>query len=124
MAFSSRFAVAVHILTLLGSSDGLPVSSERIAGSVNTNPAVARRLLSLLSRAGLTRSKRGAGGGALLARPASEITLCEDYRAVEGGELFRLHPEKRNPSCPIGRHIQSALERGTGAAREEWKRSR
>jgi Rrf2 family protein len=118
MSISSRFAVAVHILTLLEVGEGDPVTSGRIAGSVNTNPAVVRRILSMLARAGLTRSRRGAGGGALLARPASAITLREVYCAVEGGELFAMHHEPPNDRCPVGRHIQSALEAATGAARE------
>ena len=116
MTISSRFAVAVHILTLLETSGGEPVTSERIAGSVNTNPAVVRRILSMLARAGLTRSQLGTGGGALLARPAAEITLLEVYRAVEEGDLFALHNERPNPRCPVGRHIQCALEESIGAA--------
>ncbi|HEY7472403.1 MAG TPA: Rrf2 family transcriptional regulator [Gemmatimonadota bacterium] len=114
---SSRFAVAVHILTLLETGRGEPLTSEYMAGSVNTNPAVVRRILSLLARAGLTRARMGAGGGTLLARPAEAITLKDVYRAVECGErLFALHHEKPNPKCPVGRNIQAVLERATGAA--------
>jgi DNA-binding IscR family transcriptional regulator len=72
---NSRFAVATHILTLLEQSRGEPVTSEYIAGSVNTNPSLVRRLLGVLAKAGLTTSQMGTGGGALLARPASRITL-------------------------------------------------
>lgn len=123
MTISSRFAVAVHILTLLESGGGEPITSERIAGSVNTNPAVVRRLLSLLARAGLTTSRRGAGGGALLARPAAAITLREVYHAVEEGDLFAMPQEAPDHRCPVGRHILSALEAATGAAREALETS-
>ena len=117
MTISSRFAVAVHILTLLETGRGEPLTSGYIAGSVNTNPAVVRRILSLLARAGLTRARMGAGGGTILALPADEITLREVYRAVEcEGRLFALHHEKPNPKCPVGRNIQVVLERATGAA--------
>ncbi|MNX91130.1 putative HTH-type transcriptional regulator YwnA [compost metagenome] len=111
MSFSSRFAVAVHILTLLQLQEGEPVTSEHIAGSVNTNPAVVRRLLSMLAQAGLTTSRLGAGGGALLARPAEDITLLAVYQAVEDGHLFAMHHEAPNPRCLVGRNIQGALER-------------
>src|SRR5438876_1217231 len=47
MSDSSRFAVAVHALTLLASEDR-PLTSEHIAGSVNTNPVVIRRVLAAL----------------------------------------------------------------------------
>jgi len=109
MAISSRFIVGVHILTLLAQSQGKPVTSEWIAGSANTNPAVVRKLLVMLAKAGLTTSQLGAGGGALLARPAADITLLDVYRAVDGSELFALHHEQPNPACPVGRNIQSAL---------------
>lgn len=117
MTISSRFAVAVHILTLLETGRGEPLTSGYIAGSVNTNPAVVRRILSLLARAGLTRARMGAGGGTVLALPADEITLRDVYRAVEcESRLFALHHEKPNPKCPVGRNIEVVLERATGAA--------
>lgn len=107
---NSRFAVAVHILTLIARGGGQPVSSEYIAGSVNTNASLVRRLLSQLTRAGLTTSQMGAGGGALLARPADQVTLGDVYRALDEGEIFALHRERPNPACPVGRNIQSVLE--------------
>ena len=61
---NTRFAVAVHILAFLGTQDGIPASSELIAGSVNTNASLIRRLLSQLTKAGLARSQMGTGGGA------------------------------------------------------------
>ena len=107
---NSRFAVAVHILTLMAREERRVVTSEYIAASVNTNPSLIRRLLSQLTRAGLTTSRLGAGGGALLARPADRITLRDVYRAVDEGELFGLHRERPNPACPVGRNIKSLLE--------------
>lgn len=109
MNTSSRFAFAVHVLALLSQQDGVPLSSEIIAGSVNTNPALIRRLLTMLSEAGLTTSQLGAGGGALLARAAEDITLLEVYHAVDDAQLFALHREEPNPSCMVGRNIQEVL---------------
>ena len=123
MTISSRFAVAVHILTLLETGRGEPLTSEYMVGSVNTNPSVVRRILTLLARAGLTRARMGAGGGTVLARPAGEITLRDVYRAVEcEGRLFALHHEKPNPKCPVGRNIQVVLERATTAAQSALER--
>jgi Rrf2 family protein len=114
---NSRFAVAVHILTLIARSGGEPVSSEYIAASVNTNPSLVRRLLSQMTRAGLTTSQMGTGGGALLARPADRITLRDVYRAVDEGEIFGLHREQPSPRCPVGRNIQGMLETRFDAAK-------
>ncbi len=108
---NSRFAVAVHILTLLEQSGGEPVTSEYIAGSVNTNASLIRRLLGTLAKEGLTVSRMGTGGGALLARPAAEISLRDVRRAMrdEDEGLFAIH-EAPNPACPVGRSIQGLLE--------------
>jgi Rrf2 family protein len=107
---NTRLAVAVHILTLLERSGGEPVTSEYLAGSVNTNASLIRRLLSQLARAGLTTSQMGSGGGALLARPADQITLRDVYRAVdEDRDVIPMHAAP-NPRCPVGRNIQAVLE--------------
>ena len=113
---NTRFAVAVHILTFLQTQGGEPATSELIASSVRTNPSLIRRLLSQLARAGLTTSQMGAGGGALLARPADAITLLDVYRAVdEDGGVIPMHPSP-NPRCPVGRNIQAVLATRIDAA--------
>lgn len=106
---NSRFVVAVHILTLVERGKGAPVPSETIAASVNTNASLVRRLLGQLTRAGLTTSRLGAGGGTMLARPADQITLGEVYRAIDPRRIFALHREEPNAACPVGRHIQPIL---------------
>lgn len=124
---NSRFAVAVHILTVIAHAGGNPVTSERIASSVNTNPSLIRRMLSQLTRAGLTRCQMGTGGGALLARPAARITLRDVYRAVAEGKLLGLPRERPDPTCPVGRNIQVRLterfDEATRALEDELART-
>jgi Rrf2 family protein len=115
---NTRFAVAVHILTFLQSQKGVPATSELIAGSVSTNPSLIRRLLSRLARSGLTTSQMGRGGGALLARPASAITLLDVFHAVdEKRDVIPMHPSP-NPKCPVGRNIALVLESRIMAAQQ------
>ncbi len=109
MTNSSRFTVAVHVLTLLAYEEGRALTSDYIAGSVNTNPVVIRRVLGLLSKAGLISTTEGAGGGTVLAKPATRITLADVFHAVEQGELFALPPNEPNPLCPVGRCVQTIL---------------
>lgn len=109
MSTSSRLAVAVHILTLLTQHGEEPVTSEYIAGSVNTNPVVIRRVLGALREARLVTSQGGNGGGWRLAGDPRSITLRDVYRAVEDEALFALHHRPPNLRCPVGRHIQHAL---------------
>lgn len=116
MITSSRFTVALHTLTLLAQSGAEPVTSEVIAGSVNTNPVVIRRVLGALRAARLVTSQGGNGGGWRLAVDPAAITLRAVYRAVEEEPRISLHPRPPNPACPVGRHIQRALAAPFAAA--------
>ena len=112
MAESTRFPVAVHVLTLLAHEQGRALTSDYIAGSVRTNPVVIRRMLGMLSKAGLVTSTEGAGGGTTLARPAGRITMADVFKAVEpGGELFGSPRKEPNPLCPVGRSVQGIVRR-------------
>jgi Rrf2 family protein len=110
MQTSSRFSVAVHILALMAASEDEPIKSDRIAGSVNTNPVVIRRLLCSLSRAELVISQTGAAGGSRLARKACQISLLDVYRAVEDGGVFALHRQSPSRQCFVGGAIESVLK--------------
>lgn len=118
MSSSSRFTVGTHILTLLAYVGGEPSTSEFIAGSVNTNPVVIRRLLGLLREARLVTSRGGPGGGWELARPPRSITLRDVYLAMEDGAVFALPPNPPNFACPVGHTIQAALEGHLDDARQ------
>ena len=109
MAANSQFSMAVHILTMLAKSQGENVKSECLAGSVNTNAVVIRRILSQLSHADLVVSQTGASGGTRLAKDPAEIRLAEVYKAVSCGEVFALHPKGANQDCPVGRNIEAVL---------------
>ena len=83
MATNSRFAIAVHTAAMLAFHEGEPVTSEQVACSVRTNPVVIRRILQLLTKAGIVRSQLGKGGGSKLVRSPAKSTLWDLYRAVE-----------------------------------------
>lgn len=107
---NSRFAVAIHILSLIASTKNRDqLTSDWIAASVNTNPVVIRRISGMLKKAGIIDSKVGIPGS-ILTKPPSEITLLEVYKAVQPQEeLFAVH-DKPNPECPVGKRIQSTLD--------------
>ena len=117
MPTSTRFAVAVHVLTALAVSDGKPLRSEDLAYSANTGAVVIRGLLSRLNDAGLTRSQLGAGGGALLAKPAEKIRLLDVYEAVEDTELFSVHRTPPCENCAVGGNILEAIRPTLSRAR-------
>jgi Rrf2 family protein len=124
---NSRFTMAAHILAMLARHEQTghgPVTSEVMAESIQTNPVVVRRVLGDLSRAGLVESKRGVGGGVLLARGADTITLRDVYEAVEeGSELFGRHPSGPNEDCTIAPVVAEYLEDVFGRAEAALKQS-
>jgi DNA-binding IscR family transcriptional regulator len=107
---NSRFAVSVHILTVLASRTSGLLTSEFIAGQVNTNPAVVRRLVGGLQKAGLVCSKLGPGGGLSLARVASSISLDSVYCAIKEADAPLLLPEHaKNPNGAFAQGILTSL---------------
>ncbi len=111
MKISSRFSVAVHIISILELNNRPLLTSEYIAESVNTNPVVIRKILGMLKKAGVIDTNRG-NGGAFLVKKVEDITLLDIFQAVSGieeGKLFRIH-ENPNPDCPIGSNIQEVID--------------
>ncbi len=108
MRIANRFSIAVHILSLLGALRDVEHTSEWMAGSIGVNSVVVRNITGRLRRAGLVRTHQGVSG-TRLARPLSEITLLDVYRAVEDEtSVFSIHP-RPNPKCPVGSRIQATL---------------
>ncbi|AET58138.1 hypothetical protein HPL003_06875 [Paenibacillus terrae HPL-003] len=106
---SSRFSIAVHILTLIAIMPG-ECTGDFIADSVNTNPVVIRRIMGMLKKASLIDVRPGIGGASLLKEPES-ITLLDVYHAVEvidKGQLFNFHKDP-SPLCPVGKNIEASL---------------
>ena len=112
MQISSRFTIALHIFTCVDVfKDKRKVTSDFLAGSINTNPVIIRKILSQLKNAGLITVARGTGG-IELTKDLSEITFYNVYEAigaVENGDLFHFH-ESPNPECPVGRNIHALLD--------------
>src|SRR5207237_9899216 len=88
MRTSCRFAMAVHVLTVLTYEQGDCVTAFTLARSVNTNPVIIRRLLLALQRAKLVETRKGAGAGSRLCRSPARINLRDAHRAVERHALF------------------------------------
>ncbi len=109
MSTNSRFAVAVHVLSLMAWSGEEPLKSEQVADSVNTNPVVIRRILLELAEAGLVVSQTGSLGGSRLANEPSKTTLRDVYEALECGGVFSLHRQPPSRDCPVGVNIETVL---------------
>lgn len=108
MTKSTRFPVAVHILTFLSAHPGEYVSSEAIAKSVATNPVAVRKILGMLVKAGFVSSLAGSKGGAKLEVEPNKLSLLDIYQAVEPREIFQMH--EPHPHCPLAKGVKTDLQ--------------
>lgn len=78
--YASRalLSLALHL------DDGGPTAVRDIAERTGLPQPYLEQILLALKGAGLVRSKRGVGGGYVLARQPNEITLAEIIAAVDG----------------------------------------
>jgi Rrf2 family protein len=105
MLFSTKAEYGVRLMVELGrraeehAGGASPVALSAVAEAETLPPSYLEHLVAKLREAGLVTSVRGAHGGYLLARPASEIDLLEVVQALEGPiapmECFHEVPEGR-----------------------------
>ena len=107
MQISSRFTIALHIFACVEVfGDEYRITSDFLAGSINTNPVIIRKILTKLKSAGLITVARGTGGIEVI-KPLKEITFYDVYVAIEpleNNELFNFH-KNPNPEFPVGKNI-------------------
>ena len=85
MKISTRGDYAARALLSLALHDSdQPTSVKEIAERTTLPQPYLEQILLSIKGAGLVQSKRGVGGGYVLARPASEITLASIVAAVDG----------------------------------------
>lgn len=108
MKYPTKLSDAVHILAFLALHSGVSLTSEKIAESIQTNPAYVRQLMSALRKGGLLLSVKG-HPRPTLSRAPEQITLLDAYRAVEGEKPILHQDTHTNPACGVGVNIQLAL---------------
>ena len=108
MKYPTRLSDAVHILAFIALYPDCDLTSNKLAESVQTNPAYVRQLMSALRKGGLLVSVKGHPRPAL-AREPEKITLLDAYRAVEGNKPLLHQDIHTNPACGVGVNIQLVL---------------
>lgn len=94
------------LIDLAQYSEDTPVSITSISSRQELSERYLEQLMSMLKKAGLVKSIRGAAGGYILAKSADEISVGDVLRALEGSlepvECAGLDPEggcKAADSC-------------------------
>ena len=127
MLSNTHFSMAIHVLSALAYHEGEVVGSDYLAKSVGTNPSFLRGLIGRLKEAGLVETQMGKGGGARLARKASQISLRDVYQATESRPAVKTHECCNTSKCPVQAGMNSLLfdinERLEKAVAAELKRT-
>ncbi|MFE5308694.1 RrF2 family transcriptional regulator [Isoptericola sp. NPDC056573] len=88
MRISAKADYAVRAAAELAASGEGPVPAEALARAQQVPHRFLEAILSDLRREGIVASRRGAGGGYVLARPADKVTVADVVRAVDGPLVF------------------------------------
>ena len=108
MKYPTRLSDAVHILAFIALHPDCGLTSDKLAESIQTNPAYVRQLMSALRKGGLLFSVKGHPRPSL-AREPEQITLLDAYQAVEGDKPLLHQDIHTNPACGVGVNIQLVL---------------
>ena len=114
MKHDSRLSSVLHVLLHMAESDRA-LTSEELAGYLDTNPVVVRRVLGGLRGAGLVDSVRGHGGGWSLTCDLRSVTLRDVYQAIGSPAVFAIGNRRLKPACPVEQIVNEAVD---GAFRE------
>ena len=108
MKYPTRLSDAVHILAFIALYPDCDLTSNKLAESIQTNPAYVRQLMSALRKGGLLVSVKGHPRPAL-ARESEKITLLDVYRAVEGNKPLLHQDIHTNRACGVCVNIQLVI---------------
>ncbi|MES2574123.1 MAG: Rrf2 family transcriptional regulator [Bacteroidota bacterium] len=107
---SGKFAITIHILTLLSKFPDDYLSSEFIAGSMNMNAVLVRKEIANMKKNNIVESKEGKNGGTKLLKPASSISLDEIFKMTFDTVTLGYSKNTPNPNCPVGKKINENLD--------------
>jgi Rrf2 family iron-sulfur cluster assembly transcriptional regulator len=125
MCLTQTTGYAIRALGCLGLEGCRPHLIRDVATCSGVNKPYLAKIFNKLSTSGLITSKRGYRGGITLTRPASEISLLEIVKAVEGEQwigpcLLGMSECASGVKCPtsaqwkqISRQIETVLETTT-----------
>ena len=106
---SGKFAISIHILTLLAKFPDDYLSSEFIASSINLNPVLVRKEIANLKKNQIVMSKEGKNGGTKLNISPSKVTLKQIFESTFEEISLGFSKNEPNPKCPVGKEINQNL---------------
>lgn len=105
---NSDFTLAIHSLSLLALQPDRMSTSDAIAESAGVHPVRIRKVLSLLKKHGIIKTKEGSGGGFIFAIDLDKVNLWDLYLITSEGALQPKCPQSNN-QCIVGANMKSVL---------------
>ena len=105
------FGIGLHVMVALAYNPRVRLSSAELASSLDANPVTVRRAISELAAAGLVDTQTGPGGGAILARPASRVTVQEIYEALGEPPFIEGHTKTPQQHCAVSACMPKVFQR-------------
>jgi DNA-binding IscR family transcriptional regulator len=108
MRRDSKLSSILHLLLHMGHS-ARPLTSEELAGFLQTNPVLVRRTLAGLRERGYVGSGKGHGGGWVVTADLREITVRDIYEAVGSPTIFAMGNRIDEPQCLVEKVVNQSL---------------
>lgn len=86
MRLTSFTDFGLRMLMRMAGDPGRGFSTAELAGELHLSRNHLAKIMQHMSRAGVIDTRRGSGGGAVLARPAAEVRLGDVVRLLEDGQ--------------------------------------
>lgn len=115
MTRDSKLSGILHVLLHM-SQHREPVTSERLAEIMQTNPVVIRRIMAGLRERGFVASGKGHGGGWTLSRDLASVTLRNVYDAIGSPPLFAIGNRNDQTQCAVEQAVNATLGSSMQAA--------
>jgi DNA-binding IscR family transcriptional regulator len=108
MKRDSKLSSVLHVLLHLAHSER-PMTSEQMAGMLDTNPVLVRRVLAGLRERGYISSERGHGGGWTVTCDLATVTLRDVYDAVGAPTVFAMGNRNEHSACLVEQVVNASL---------------
>lgn len=101
------FGLALQALTILAKENISTCPSGALAGYLQSEPTVLRRMLAVLAKEGLVETREGRDGGYRLVRAPETITLAEVYRILQVGAPVNYAIRESTGTHPFGQGMRT-----------------
>jgi Rrf2 family protein len=120
---NEQFSSALYLLMSLAYNGERKMNSKEIALGLKTNPVVVRRLMALLSEAGLIKSRKGRDGGVWLALEPEKVTLADIYKAVELPEMITEFQKPALKACAVSCSMKKIVSQVSDRLEKDIRKS-